>query len=37
MTGTSGQRDLAINGGAKAVTNELPGWPQLDEAAIRGV
>jgi len=37
MTGASGKQRLAIDGGAKAVTNELPGWPQFDEAAIRGV
>ena len=29
--------DLAINGGAKAVTNELAGWPQFDEKAIKSV
>lgn len=28
---------LAIDGGPKAVTRELPGWPQLDDAAIRAV
>jgi len=29
--------ELAINGGAKAVTNELAGWPQFDEKAIKAV
>jgi len=28
---------LAVNGGPKAVTNELEGWPQFDEAAIKAV
>jgi dTDP-4-amino-4,6-dideoxygalactose transaminase len=28
---------LAINGGPKAVTNKLQGWPQFDEAAIKSV
>ncbi len=28
---------LAIDGGPKAVTNTLPGWPQFDENAIRAV
>jgi dTDP-4-amino-4,6-dideoxygalactose transaminase len=28
---------LAINGGPKAVTNKLAGWPQFDENAIRAV
>ena len=28
---------LAINGGLKAVTNQLQGWPQFDEAAIQAV
>ena len=28
---------LAIDGGPKAVTNKLPGWPQFDENAIRAV
>ena len=28
---------LAIEGGPKAVTNKLAGWPQFDEAAIRAV
>lgn len=28
---------LAIDGGPKAVTNTLPGWPQFDEKAIRAV
>jgi len=28
---------LAIEGGPKAVTNELTGWPQFDDAAIRAV
>ena len=28
---------LAINGGPKAVTNKLQGWPQFDEKAIKSV
>ena len=28
---------LAIDGGPKAVTNKLPGWPSFDENAIRAV
>jgi dTDP-4-amino-4,6-dideoxygalactose transaminase len=28
---------LAIKGGAKAVTNKLQGWPQFDEPAIKAV
>ena len=28
---------LAIDGGPKAVTNKLAGWPQLDEKAIKSV
>jgi dTDP-4-amino-4,6-dideoxygalactose transaminase len=28
---------LAINGGPKAVTNKLQGWPQFDEHAIKAV
>jgi dTDP-4-amino-4,6-dideoxygalactose transaminase len=28
---------MAINGGAKAVTNKLQGWPQFDENAIKSV
>jgi len=28
---------LAIDGGAKAVTNQLAGWPKFDEAAIKAV
>ena len=28
---------LAIDGGTKAVTGELPGWPSFDEKAIRAV
>ncbi len=28
---------LAIDGGPKAVTNKLAGWPQFDEKAIRAV
>ena len=28
---------LAIDGGPKAVTNKLPGWPQFDERAIKAV
>ena len=28
---------LAIDGGPKAVTNKLPGWPQFDEKAIKAV
>jgi dTDP-4-amino-4,6-dideoxygalactose transaminase len=29
--------NLAINGGPKAVTNQLPGWPQFDDKAISAV
>ena len=29
--------ELAINGGPKAVTNKLQGWPQFDENAIKAV
>ena len=29
--------ELAINGGQKAVTNELAGWPNFDEKAIKAV
>src|SRR3954469_6301409 len=29
--------DLAINGGPKAVSNKLKGWPNFDEKAIRAV
>jgi dTDP-4-amino-4,6-dideoxygalactose transaminase len=28
---------LAVEGGSKAVTNKLPGWPQFDEKAINAV
>ena len=28
---------LAINGGPRAVTNKLQGWPQFDESAIKAV
>src|SRR4051812_18446165 len=28
---------LALNGGRKAVTNKLQGWPHFDEPAIRAV
>ena len=31
------QTDLAINGGPKAVTNTLLGWPQISEEAIAAV
>ena len=30
-------KQLAINGGPKAVTNKLQGWPQFDENAIKAV
>jgi len=30
-------KDLAINGGPKAVTNTLQGWPQFEEKAINAV
>jgi dTDP-4-amino-4,6-dideoxygalactose transaminase len=30
-------KDLAINEGSKAVTNQMQGWPCLDENAIRAV
>ena len=30
-------KDLAINGGNKAVTNAMLGWPSFDEKAIRAV
>src|SRR5262245_5930259 len=33
----SGSGKLAIDGGSRAVTNTLPGWPQFDERAIRAV
>jgi dTDP-4-amino-4,6-dideoxygalactose transaminase len=29
--------ELAVDGGPKAVTNKLVGWPQFDESAIRAV
>ena len=29
--------ELAINGGPKAVTNKLMGWPHFDENAIKAV
>jgi len=28
-----GKSDLAVNGGPKAVTNKLKGWPNFDESA----
>ena len=28
---------LAINGGSKAVTNQMQGWPCLDENSIKAV
>ena len=28
---------LVIDGGSKAVTNKLAGWPQFDEKAIKAV
>lgn len=31
------RENLAINGGAKAVKQKLPGWPQFSEKAIRDV
>ncbi len=31
------RQDLAINGGSKAVTNQMQGWPCLDEKAIKAV
>ena len=30
-------KDLAINGGSKAVTNQMQGWPSFDENAIHAV
>jgi len=30
-------KDLAINGGSKAVSNQMQGWPSLDENSIRAV
>jgi dTDP-4-amino-4,6-dideoxygalactose transaminase len=30
-------KNLAINGGSKAVTNQMQGWPSLDENAIKAV
>ena len=30
-------KSLAINGGPKAVSNKLQGWPQFDENAIKAV
>jgi len=33
----SPHRPLAVEGGPKAVTRTLPGWPQFDEKAIRAV
>ncbi len=32
-----GTQKLAIDGGPKAVTNKLVGWPKFDEKAIQGV
>ena len=37
MPGGSPSQQLAIHGGPKAVTRDLPGWPQFDENAIRAV
>ncbi len=30
-------KNLAINGGSKAVTNQMQGWPSLDENSIKAV
>src|SRR6266852_4366251 len=35
--GLSEIRQLAINGGPRAVTNQLPGWPQFSEQAIQSL
>jgi len=38
LTGAANNmNNLAINGGPKAVTNQLPGWPQSDDKAISAV
>ena len=37
MTARSEPQTLAIDGGPKAVTNALPGWPQFSDGAIRAV
>jgi len=37
MTGAGNPQSLAIEGGPKAVTNALPGWPRFDDAAIQAV
>jgi len=38
LTGAANNmNNLAINGGPKAVTNQLPGWPQFDDKAISAV
>jgi len=37
MTGAPNRPKLAIDGGPKAVTRELPGWPQFDDRAVRAV
>jgi dTDP-4-amino-4,6-dideoxygalactose transaminase len=36
-TSAAGSGQLAIDGGPKAVTNKLLGWPRFDEATIRAV
>jgi len=35
--GTEMAEKLAIDGGPKAVTNDLTGWPKFDEKAIKAV
>ena len=35
--GGAANHQLALNGGPKAVTNQLQGWPQFDERAIKAV
>jgi dTDP-4-amino-4,6-dideoxygalactose transaminase len=37
MSPTSDPQPLAIDGGPKAVTNTLPGWPQFTDEAVRAV
>jgi dTDP-4-amino-4,6-dideoxygalactose transaminase len=37
MTTASGSGKLAIDGGSKAVTDKLVGWPKFDEKAIQAV
>ncbi|MCX7424502.1 MAG: aminotransferase class I/II-fold pyridoxal phosphate-dependent enzyme, partial [Planctomycetia bacterium] len=37
MTTASGSGKLAIDGGPKAVTDKLVGWPKFDEKAIQAV